>query len=297
MPLYTQTHRQGKLDGRIDSLNQMLASCILCPRRCGVNRLKGEVGFCKAGKDARIASAFAHFGEEAPLVGTEGSGTIFFSYCNLRCLFCQNYDISHLAEGKDVKPSELSKIMLSLEKNGCHNINLVTPTHFVPQIIEALRIAIKQGLSIPLIFNCGGYESEEVLTLLDGIIDIYMPDTKFASFKNAELFCRASDYFPNLKKVLKIMYQQVGDLVVSQGIAQKGLLIRHLVMPDDLADTAEIMEFIAKEISTDTYINIMDQYRSCGEADQYIQIARSITQEEHARAVEIARSFGLNRFG
>jgi len=295
-PLYLKTHKESKLKEKIKILKDMLSCCTLCPRKCKVNRLKGEKGFCHAGKEAKVSSAFAHFGEEVCLVGSFGSGTIFFAHCNLRCVFCQNYEISHLEEGKLVSKDELADCMLKLQSIGCHNINLVTPTHFVPQILEALEVAIEKGLSLPLVYNCGGYESEEVIEILEGVIDIYMPDAKFSSQVVSEKFCHAKDYFENLKKVLKIMHKQVGDLKIEDGIAQRGLLIRHLVMPNDLSGTKEIMEFIAKEISLDSYINIMAQYRPCGQAYKFPEINRKITSDEYEKAKEIARSFGLYRF-
>ncbi len=284
-----------KLEQKIDRLNRILLKCTLCPRECKVNRIKGERGYCGGGKDARVSSAFAHFGEELCLVGQNGSGAIFFSFCNLKCVFCQNYEISHLAEGRDVSREELAGYMLRLQEAGCHNINLVTPTHFVPQIIEALGLAIGEGLTLPLVYNCGGYESAEVIDILDGVVDIYMPDAKFSSPHVSERLGNATDYFDNLKIVLKKMHNQVGDLKIVNKIAKRGLLIRHLVMPNDLAGTKAIMEFIAKEISLNTYINIMDQYRPCGEASGIPEISRPVTAREYLNALETARSFGLNQ--
>lgn len=298
-PVYIDTYKQGKLKEKIERLNKILASCTLCPRKCKVNRLKGEKGYCGGGKNAAVSSYFPHFGEESCLVGRFGSGTIFFSFCNLKCVFCQNYDISHLAEGEtttEVSSKQLAKYMIHLQNLGCHNINFVTPTHFVPQILEAIELAIEKGLNLPLVFNCGGYESEEVIELLDGVIDIYMPDAKFSSDEVSKKFCNAPDYFSNLKNILKLMHKQVGNLEIINGIAKRGLLIRHLVMPNDMAGTKKIMEFIAKELSIDTFINIMDQYRPCGESYKFREISRTITQEEFENAMEIARSFGLHRF-
>lgn len=295
-PSYLTAYDADKLKSKIDRLNRILSSCTLCPRRCEVNRIEGERGYCGGGKDAKISSAFPHFGEEACLVGRNGSGTIFFSHCNLKCVFCQNYEISHLAEGREAGKEELAGYMIELQKLGCHNINLVTPTHFVPQILEGLKIAIEQGLKLPLVYNCGGYESEEVIGILDGIIDIYMPDAKFSSSEAAKKLSEAPDYFPNLKKVLKLMHKQVGDLEIEGGIAKRGLLIRHLVMPNGHAGTEKIMEFIAEELSRNSYVNIMDQYRPCGEANNYPEIDRPITTEEYLEAVKTARSFGLHRF-
>lgn len=286
---------RNKLREKQDRLKQLLSPCQLCPRKCQVKRLKGEKGFCGGGEKIAVSSYFPHFGEEACLVGKYGSGTIFFSHCNLKCVFCQNYEISHRGEGREISKQELVEMMLFLQKLGCHNINLVTPTHFVPQIIEALIIAVDSGLSIPLVYNCGGYESEEVIELLEGIIDIYMPDTKFSSSEVSQKLANSPDYFENLKKILRKMHKQVGDLIIEKGIAQKGLLIRHLVMPNNLAGTNEIMEFIAQEISLNTYINIMAQYTPCGEAYLYPEIKRPITLEEYYRAREIALALGLKR--
>lgn len=295
-PLYIKTYQDSKLEEKIRLLNKILTQCTLCPRRCKVNRLEDQKGFCGGGKVARVSSAFPHFGEESCLVGRNGSGTIFFSCCNLKCAFCQNYEISHLAEGREVSVDELAGFMLKLKNLGSHNINLVTPTHFIPQILEALKVAIKGDLNIPLVYNCGGYESEEVINILDGVIDIYMPDAKFSSSDVSQELCNAPDYFKNLKQVLKKMHQQVGDLEIVGGIARRGLLIRHLVMPSGLAGTREIMEFIAKEISLNTYVNIMAQYRPSGEADKFPKINRAITHKEYREARNIASSFGLHRF-
>jgi putative pyruvate formate lyase activating enzyme len=296
IPNYLKTYQQGKLEPKIEQLNGILSCCTLCPRQCRVNRREDKRGFCGAGKDLRVSSVFAHFGEESCLVGRRGSGTIFFSYCNLKCIFCQNYEISHLAEGNIITSEKLAAYMLRLQELGCHNINLVTPTHFIPKILEGLLLAIKQGLNIPLVYNCGGYESGEVIDILEGVADIYMPDAKFSSPEASRQFCGVDNYFSNLKIVIKKMYQQVGDLVVDDGIAQRGLLVRHLVLPEGLAGTREIMGFIAHQISGQTYINIMAQYHPCGEAYQFARIDRYITQPEYMKAIRIARSFGLSRF-
>jgi len=243
-----------------------------------------------------VSSAFPHFGEEPPLVGLYGSGTIFLTHCNLRCVFCQNYEISHLGEGEIITPKDLAKIMLYLQNQGCHNINFVTPTHYVPQIVEGLKHAIESGLNIPLVYNCGGYESLEVIKLLEGIFDIYMPDIKFFNPDLAKKYCNAPDYPEVVKKVVKEMHRQVGDLLIdNNGIAYRGLLIRHLVMPNCLEDTKEILHFIAKEISTDTYVNIMNQYRPLYIAHQYPDIARRISLKEYLTALQMAKEFGLYR--
>jgi len=276
---------------------ELLAECCLCPRGCGVNRLRGEGGFCGGGKLVRISSVGPHFGEERVLVGRHGSGTIFFAGCSLKCIFCQNYQISHLNQGMEIASEDLAEEMLYLQYIGCHNINLVTPTHFVPQIIDALGVAYSKGLNLPIVYNCGGYESTDVLKLLDGLVDIYMPDLKFTEPQVGEKLSQAPDYYQMAMEAIKEMNRQVGDLELDgRGIAQKGLLLRHLVLPDELAGTEEAMRFIAQEVSVDTYINIMDQYRPCYRGEEIPQINRRITRGEYQKALEIARGFGLHRF-
>jgi putative pyruvate formate lyase activating enzyme len=295
-PSYIALYERGELQRRVEALGKILASCRLCPRACQVNRLNGEKGYCQAGAEVMISSAFAHFGEEPPLVGSHGSGTIFLTHCNLRCVFCQNYDISHRGEGRRISGSELAQLMIGLQQRGCHNINFVTPTHYVPQIVTALQKAIELGLTIPLVYNCGGYESLGVIKLLDGIIDIYMPDTKFAREWEAASYCNAPDYPRVLQKVLLEMHWQVGDLMLDeQGIAYHGLLIRHLVMPHGVAGTREIIAFIARRVSANSYVNIMDQYRPLYRAGEYPEIDRRITSREYREAIEIAKDAGLHR--
>jgi putative pyruvate formate lyase activating enzyme len=274
----------------------ILKACSLCPRKCGSNRLENETGYCKTGKNAVICSFHPHFGEEPELVGTYGSGTIFFSYCNLLCNFCQNFEISHLGEGRDVTEQELAGIMLELQQMGCHNINLVTPTHVVPQIIAALEIAHKNGLTVPIVYNSGGYDRVSTLKFMEGLIDIYMPDFKFWSSEVAEKTCNAPDYPEVARKAIMEMHRQVGNLQTNPaGIAQKGLLIRHLVLPKNLAGTGEISEFISKNISPDTYVNIMPQYRPCGLAHQIEGLDRRLTAKEYLDAIKIAEDQGLTR--
>jgi len=295
-PSYISLYRSGELFERLERLLALMAPCRLCPRKCGVNRLEGETGFCRTGRKAKVASYNSHFGEEDPLVGTYGSGTIFLSSCNLLCHFCQNYDISHLAEGVEVVPEQMAAMMHSLAERGCHNINFVTPSHVVPQIIEALIPAIEQGLNVPLVYNSSGYDSSETLALLKGIFDIYMPDFKFWDDQWAERFCSARDYRDRAIEAIKEMYCQVGDLEMDDsGVAIRGLLVRHLVMPNNLAGSDQIMAFLAKEISKNTYVNVMDQYRPCGRADQDELIRRRITAEEYRGAVEAAEKSGLTR--
>lgn len=295
-PSYLELYRKGELEVRAEKALGLLKSCNLCPRACGVNRLAGETGYCGTGRKARIASYNAHFGEEAPLVGEYGSGTIFLSSCNLLCTFCQNYDISHLSEGVEIEPEQMAAMMIQLAERGCHNINFVTPTHVVPQIIEALILAINDGLKVPLVYNSGGYDRKETLELLNGIFDIYMPDFKFWDEKWADMFCNAGDYRQVAIEAIKEMHGQVGDLVVNEdGIAVRGLLVRHLVMPNRVAGTGEIMEFLAKEISSNTYVNVMDQYRPCGTANEHELISRRLYPQEFKYAVDEAKRAGLTR--
>ena len=296
MPRYIELEEKGDLTKKIRSLNEILSECSLCPRRCGVNRIQEELGYCGAGSELTVSSVFPHFGEEAPLVGYRGSGTIFLTHCNLRCVFCQNYDISHLGRGERTSPSQMASYMMRLQELGCHNINFVTPTHYVPQIVASLPEAIELGLKLPLVYNCSGYESLELIKLLDGIIDIYMPDAKYADEEPAKRFSNAPDYPHVLKEVLKEMYRQVGDLHMDEnGIAERGLLIRHLVMPGNLGGTEDLMKFIAEEISRDSYVNIMQQYRPEHKSFDYPELSRRITYDEYLDAVKTARRFGLHR--
>lgn len=295
-PSYLALFQSGVLAERIAAARRLLERCELCPRRCGVNRLAGEEGFCRTGAHARVASFHAHFGEEAPLVGTGGSGTIFLGSCNLRCIFCQNFDISHGNEGDDTSADRLAAMMVRLRERGCHNINFVTPTHVVPQIIEALPAAIAGGLDIPLVYNCGGYELTSVLRLWDGIFDIYMPDFKFWDDTWSTRLCDAPDYRYHAAAAIREMHRQVGDLVLDEtGTACRGLIVRHLVMPNGVAGTDEIVRFLADEISRDTYVNIMAQYRPLGLARREPLIARGISREEYAAARRSAERAGLRR--
>lgn len=295
-PSYLKLEREGRLRERIERGLALMASCRICPRACGVNRLEGEKGFCKTGRKARVASYSAHFGEEAPLVGSHGSGTIFMSSCNLLCSFCQNFEISHQRQGIDVTSEQLAAMMVDLAERGCHNINFVTPTHVVPQILEALPFAIEEGLSVPLVYNSSGYDSKETLMILDGIFDIYMPDFKFWRAEWADKYCQASDYSKAAVAAIREMHRQVGDLVVDEnGVATGGLLVRHLVMPNNTAGTESIMAFLADEISPNTYVNVMDQYRPCGYAHQDALINRRLKAREFRDAIDAAKSAGLKR--
>ncbi|MDP7112035.1 MAG: radical SAM protein, partial [Myxococcota bacterium] len=281
---------------RADALRARLADCDLCPRRCRVDRLSGEVGECGIGDLAVVASAAPHHGEEVPLSGRQGSGTVFFSGCNLGCSFCQNDDISQSDEGHLAEPQKLAAIYLRLQELECHNLNLVTPTHVVPMAIEALDVAAGLGLRLPLVFNTGGYDDLEVIRALAGVVDIYMPDAKFGDPEVADRFCGAPDYPEVNRAVLREMHRQVGDLVIGDdGLARGGLLVRHLVMPEDQAGTAAVMEFIARELSPETYVNLMDQYRPCAGAGRFPEISRRVTTAEMDEARQAARLVGITR--
>jgi putative pyruvate formate lyase activating enzyme len=294
-PSYVALHKAGELARRAEELVAALGSCELCPRTCGLNRLNDETGFCRSGRRAQVSSFGPHFGEEAPLVGHGGSGTIFLTNCNLGCIFCQNYDISHLAQGAKVPAERMADMMLALQRRGCHNINFVTPTHFVPQILEALHLAVGGGLRVPLVYNCGGYESLDTLKLLDGVFDIYMPDAKYASSEVAAQLSDAPDYPERMQESIGEMHGQVGDLELDdQGIAVRGLLVRHLVLPEGLAGTKQTMEFLAS-LSANTYVNVMAQYRPCHRAGEVETIARRITTSELQDAVQMALDAGLTR--
>ena len=296
LPGYLTLHKQGKLDGLIAEVQKRLSPCKICPRRCKVDRFLDEKGICQTGAKAVVSSYSPHFGEESPLVGSGGSGTIFFTHCNLLCLFCQNYDISHLGQGVETDTGQLASMMVSLQRQGCHNINFVTPSHVVPQILAALPKAIEKGLTVPLVYNSSGYDSLETLKLLEGIVDIYMPDFKFWNKESAKRYAKAPDYPEVAQKAILEMYRQVGDLVMDEeGVAVKGLLVRHLVMPGSLEETREILRFLARDVSEDTYVNVMDQYRPCGKAYQCPPIDRRLTNDEYKEALQLARDAGLRR--
>jgi putative pyruvate formate lyase activating enzyme len=295
-PIYISTIEKGLLKEKIEKAYDLLKSCVLCPRRCGVDRLSGETGTCNTGKLAWVSSYNPHFGEEDPLVGSHGSGTIFFTHCNLLCLFCQNFDISHRGYGQKVSDEELAEMMLALQNQGCHNINFVSPSHVVPQILSAVEIAAAHGLSVPLVFNTGGYDRVATLKLLEGVFDIYMPDFKFWDPQVAESACQAGDYPEIARKALLEMHRQAGDLQIDEhGIARRGLLIRHLVLPGGLGGTREIMKFIARSLSPDSYVNLMSQYRPCGKADEVTGLNTALTPDEYHMAVHAAREEGITR--
>lgn len=295
-PGYLRLYEQGDLATRITTALERLSPCQVCPRLCQVDRLNNEKGVCRTGVKAVVSSYGPHFGEESPLVGSGGSGTIFLTHCNLLCVFCQNYDISHLGEGIETDAGQLAAMMISLQRQGCHNINFVTPSHVVPQILAALPAAIAKGLSVPLVYNSSGYDSIDTLKLLEGIFDIYMPDFKFWTRESGKRYAKAPDYADKARKAILEMHRQVGDLVINaEGLAVRGLLVRHLVMPGGLAETRDILHFLAREISIDTYVNVMDQYRPCGKADQYPPIDRPLSHDEFREALDMARESGLHR--
>ena len=295
-PVYIQTWEKGLLQKKVQQATEILQSCMLCPRKCRVNRQAGEKGICRTTDQAMVYGYHAHFGEEAPLVGRYGSGTIFFTHCNLKCNFCQNFEISHKGVGKQVSDMELADMMLALQKEGCHNINFVTPSHVVPQILSAVQLAAERGLALPLVYNSSAYDAVETLRILDGVVDIYMPDFKFWDPRTSDITCGAPDYPDVARKALVEMHQQVGDLVVdASGLAKRGLLIRHLVMPDGLTETLEIMKFIATKISMNTYVNVMPQYHPSGDIGGMKSLRRQITPKEHAKALQYALEAGLTR--
>ena len=295
-PAYKQLFESSELARRAGKAYAAMKCCTLCPRSCEVNRLKNELGFCRTGKVAKVASYNLHFGEEPPITGFQGSGTIFFSNCNLKCRFCQNYPISRMGQGQPAAPERLAMMMLNLKRRGAHNINLVTPSHIVPQFLAGLAIAAKDGLDLPIVYNTGGYDGMESLRLLDGVVDIYMPDLKYADREAAERYSGAADYWDVARRAIKEMYRQVGPLELdNEGVGRRGLLIRHLVLPADLASSEKVFEFIATELSRDVPVNLMSQYFP---ADQVVGdplMGRRITREEYARAEESLHRWGLDK--
>jgi len=292
-PAYFKTGL-GALRRKVREAYRRLKHCHICARHCGVNRLLNEKGECRAGREVFISGYGPHFGEEAPLVGEHGSGTIFFTFCNLKCVFCQNYEISWLGEGRRVSIRELARIMLRLASMGCHNINLVSPSHYVPQILAALWFAARDGLHIPIVYNTGGYDALATIKLLDGVIDIYMPDLKYMDPALGLKLSGIPDYPEAAAKALKEMQRQVGDLVIDQdGIARRGLLVRHLVLPGHLDNTEKVVKFLAREISPNCFVNVMGQYYPVYEADKYPPLNRRLTAAEYREAIKIARQQGL----
>lgn len=295
IPRYLQLFREGELEKRIEKLYKVLESCVLCPRKCRVNRMKGEIGVCNSGKELAVSSYAPHYGEESPLVGVGGSGTIFLTHCNLLCVYCQNYDISHQGYGKGITLNRAANMMINLQGMGCHNINFVTPSHFTPQLVKATKLSIEKGLRLPIVWNCSGYENVEIIKLLDGVVDIYMPDIKYSQSEPAKKYSKATDYFARCMEAVSEMYKQVGDLKLdNDGIASRGLLIRHLVLPNNLAGSEEVLKFISK-LSINNYVNIMSQYRPQGEAYKYRELNRRPTMEEFNKVIDIAKILGLTR--
>jgi len=298
-PSYLGLFESGELARRTQQAVASLADCALCGRECHVDRSQRvhPGSYCHGGRQAYVSSVFPHPGEEVCLTGSGCSGTIFFSRCNLRCVFCQNFEISWQERGRPVQPRELARMMLDLQADGCHNINLVTPSHVVPQILEGLLAAVEQGLRLPLVYNTGGYDSVETLRLLEGVVDVYMPDFKFWSPEVSKQLADAEDYAQVTCRAVKEMHRQVGDLVLDEaGLARRGLLVRHLVMPGGLEDTRQILRFLAREVSPDTFVNVMPQYRPEGLASQHASINRPLTLTEYNQALAIAQQEGLRRF-
>ena len=313
-PSYLDLYKTGELIKKVQHANDLLRSCMLCPRKCGINRAEDKKGFCQTGARARVYSYLPHFGEEPPISGDCGSGTIFFSGCNMACVYCQNYKFSQGNEGREVGVEELAQFMLELQDSGCHNINLVTPTHVLPQILTALSLAIPKGLSLPLVYNTSGYELPEMIHLLQGVIDIFLPDMRYAENKNAISYSHAPDYPRYNQAAVKQMYRQVGTAQIDdsrslkrgirqtkgeklgarQDLINKGLIIRHLILPKSISGTAKIMRFIKQEISAGTYISLMSQYLPCCKANEFPELSRRIDEEEYTQAKEIMLGSGLS---
>jgi len=290
---YLELLEKGELKNRVEQAKELLKECRVCPRDCKVNRLKDEKGYCKTGRNVYVASYFPHRGEEFPIRGFNGSGTVFFSYCNLGCVYCQNYDISQLGEGREVSPEELAAIMLYLQEEGCHNINWVTPSHIVPQLLEALYIAAKKGLKIPIVYNTSSYDSLETLKLLDGVVDIYLADLKYLKEEYGRKYSKVKNYPEVAREAIKEMHRQVGDLKTDKnGIAYKGILVRHLVLPNDISTTKQVLKFL-KNVSPDMHVNIMAQYYPYYNAFDYPEISRRITTKEYFDALDYAEKIGL----
>ncbi len=303
-PAYIKLRDEGawRIKEKVDMAFETLRRCRVCPRNCDVDRIQGKVGVCRIGRYAVVSSAFPHFGEEDCLRGWRGSGTIFFSFCNLRCVFCQNFDISWKGyDSTELRPEEIAQLMLRLQEIGCHNINFVTPEHVVPQIMEAVAIAIEKGLRLPIVYNTSAYDSLESMQVMDGIVDIYMPDFKIWDPDKAHRYLGVRDYPDTARRIIKEMHRQVGDLKFDEdGLALRGVLLRHLVMPNRIAGTREIMNFIAREVSPHTYVNIMDQYYPAGlvsmKPKNYPELTRRVTTEEFEEAIRCAKEAGLYRF-
>jgi len=295
-PAYKKLLEQGEMKARVDLAAKHLENCEVCPLECGVNRMKGELGVCKTGKFPQVSSYFAHHGEERPISGRHGSGTIFFTRCNLRCVYCQNADISQLSFGREVTAENLAAMMLDLQSQGCHNINFVSPSHVVPQILAGVLLAAQMGLRIPLVYNTGGYDSLEMLSFLDGVFDIYMPDMKYGDEASAWKYSRVKNYPEVNQQAVLEMQRQVGDLeLVEGGIAYRGLLVRHLVLPNHLSGSVEILKFLAEKVSKNVYLNIMAQYHPAYGVSDFPELNRRIHPEEYREVIRLATDLGLNR--
>jgi putative pyruvate formate lyase activating enzyme len=296
-PPYLELHRSGQLERRARTALELLAApCRVCPRECSVDRLNDERGLCKIGRRATVASHFPHFGEENCLRGWRGSGTIFFSGCNLRCVFCQNYDVSWQVQGQEVDAAHLAAMMLELQRIGCHNINWVTPEHVVPQILEALPLAVDGGLRLPIVYNTSAYDSPDSLRLMEGVVDVYMPDLKLASSEHTRRYLGKREYFEVASQNVREMQRQVGDLTLDdRGLARRGLIVRHLVMPGMIDETEMVLRFVVEELGPNTYVNLMGQYYPAGRSERYEEINRRPYPEELARAFELADGLGLRR--
>lgn len=294
-PSYLGLYKDGTLAKRAEELKEIYTSCTLCPRDCRVDRSRRQMGRCRATATLKISSAFPHFGEERPLVGQKGSGTVFLSHCGLRCLYCQNYTLSMEGEGIEVQDERAAEAMLKLQNLGCHNINWVTPTHYMPSLVNALRLAVPMGLKIPIVYNTSGYEKPEILRKLDGIVDIYLPDFKYWDPEMAGTYSSEAYSYPHYARLaFQEMFRQVGDLKVNgRGVARRGLMVRHLVLPNRVAGTREVLKFIAEELSPTTYVNIMRQYRPEYRAREHKEIDRRLTDSEYAEALRWAGEFGL----
>ncbi|MEW5946671.1 MAG: radical SAM protein [bacterium] len=292
---------KGKGDGkemeeRAEKAWEILGECTLCQRECRVNRFKGEKGYCGAGINPEVSSFNEHHGEEPPISGWKGSGTIFMTHCNLKCVFCQNYPISQMGNGREITIEKMVEMMMILQKRGCHNINFVTPTHYMPQIMKSVLKAREKGLRIPIVYNCGGYESLRAIRVLKGIVEIYMPDIKYSEDEKSKKYSNAEDYFSVAKEAIREMYRQVGDLELDKnGVATRGVLVRHLVMPEDISGTKKVMEFIGEELSRKTYVSIMAQYFPAYRAKEYPEIQRRITRDEYKKALKYAEEKGILR--
>ncbi|MFC1646285.1 radical SAM protein [Candidatus Omnitrophota bacterium] len=293
-PSYLKSYNDSTLKTKIEKAYKLLESCTICPRKCKVNRINNEKGFCRVGLKPVICSFMPHHGEEPPISGSRGSGTIFLSFCNLKCQYCQNYSFSQNGEGEEVSLEKLSELMLYLQNSNCHNINFVTPTHVMPQILKALYMAIEKGLNIPIVYNTSGYELPEMIKILDSIVDIYLVDMRYADNQHSEKYSKASNYPYYNQEAVKEMYMQVGDAEIDkEGIMKKGLLVRHLVLPNNISGTEKIMQFLSKEISKKTSISIMSQYSPYYQAYKYPELSRRITKEEYQAAIDCLSKYGL----